>query len=89
MVLISAPHTEFNMLKYKPNVVDAQLLLYAFGEEESGTGVSAQAVRHDKDQRAPTGPHETPAGNTHSLISCLVRFLDCSPGYKMTSLCLT
>lgn len=51
--------------------MDAQLFLDVFGEEESGTGVSAQAVGHDKDQRAPTGPHKTPAGNTHSLISCL------------------
>lgn len=49
------------MLIYKPDVMDAQLLLYVFREEESGTGVSTQAVRYDEDHRASTGPHVSPA----------------------------
>lgn len=51
--------------------MDAQLLLYVFGEEESGTGVSTQAVRYDEDHWASTGPHVSPAWNTHSFSFCL------------------
>lgn len=52
--------------------MDAQLVLYVFGKEESGTGVSAQAVGHNEDQRTPTGSYKTPAGDTHAVLYCLL-----------------
>lgn len=87
-VLLSTPPAEFNILSYKPDVVDAQLLLYVSGEKESGTGVSTQAVRYNEDHRAPTSPHKTPAADTPDYF--LSRsFLHYGPVYKMTLLCLT
>lgn len=89
VLILSAPPSEFNTLTHKPDVVNVQLLLYVFGEEKSGAGVTAQAVRHNKDQRAPTSPHKTPAGNTHTLISCLCSFLHSSGVYEIRLFCLT
>lgn len=68
--------------------MDAQLLLDVSGEEESGTGVSVQAVRHDKDQRTPTSPRETPAGDTqpHFLSGSL---LHCGHVHRIVLLGLT
>lgn len=48
------------MCEFKPDVVETQLLLNLPGEEESGAGVSAQAVGHDEHQRAASGPHKAP-----------------------------